>query len=136
MIVSISCPPDSRYSDSRYSDSPFNPELDFAQPSAEQLAALDWHNLNTLAVPMPEEDAATQMSAQILAKQLMAVYWRRLLKAGVTPDPARRLARLIAKYDAMRQLPTVQQQDLLRQHCPPICRSGLWRVEMLLQARV
>lgn len=65
----------------------------------------------------------------------MLAYWRKLLKAGVNLDTARRLARSIAKYDVMQLLPTSSQQDLLRQHCPAICRTGLWRVEMLLQAR-
>jgi len=119
MIASISLPPDSLPK--------INPNLD-----AEALLAFDWRNLTALGVT---QDEAHSIAAKLMTRRLMLAYWRRLLKAGVSLDTARRLARTIAKYDVMQLLPTPQQQDILRQNCPVICRTGLWRAEMLLQAR-
>jgi hypothetical protein len=121
MIASISLPPASL----------LNPN--FCSPSLQtDLLAFDWRDLIALGVTQAE---AHSIATRLIARRLMLAYWRKLLKAGVALHTARRLARTIAKYDVMARLPTPQQQHLLRQHCPAICRSGLWRVEMLLQAR-
>jgi hypothetical protein len=100
---------------------------------AEELLAFNWRDLTALGITQAE---AQSIAARLIVRRLMLAYWRRLLKAGVTLDNARRLARTIAKYDVMQILPTPQQQALLCQHCPAICRSRLWRAEMLLQSRI
>ena len=104
----------------------------FAQPKSltiETVLEFDWHKLTALGVSA--EDAQT--IAQTLAiKKIMFLYWRRLLKSGAPFDDARRIARAIAKYDTAKILPTAQQQQLITQYCPFVCRAGLWRAELLL----
>jgi len=97
--------------------------------SIEAILEFDWHKLMALGVSA--EDAQT--IAQTLAtKKIMFLYWRRLLKCGAPFDEARRIARAIAKYDTAKILPTAQQRQLITQYCPLVCRSGLWRAELLL----
>ncbi|MFM7425303.1 MAG: hypothetical protein ACKO7W_09995 [Elainella sp.] len=99
---------------------------------AEQVLACDWRDLTSLGVS-PQE--ARMIARTLITKRLISIYWRRLTQAEVPPDAARCIARTVAKYDVLEILPTSSQQQMLHRHCPAICRSGLWRVEMLLQTR-
>ena len=99
--------------------------------STDSVLEFDWHKLTALG--LSTEDA--QMVAQTLViKKVMFLYWRRLLRSGAPLDDARRIARAIAKYDTAKILPTAQQQQLIVHYCPFVCRSGLWRAELLLNA--
>ncbi len=100
---------------------------------AEQVLACDWRDLTSLGVS-PQE--ARMIARTLIIKRLIGSYWLRLTKAQVPTDAARRIARAVAKYDVLEILPTLSQQQLLHHHCPAICRSGLWRAEMLLQTRL
>lgn len=108
------------------------PDLLKAELRAEDVLSFNWRELTALGVA-PEQ--ARAIAETLIAKRLMSLYWRKLTLAGVAPDPARRIARIIARYDVIEVLPTVQQQVLLSQNCPAICRAGLWRVKLLLSVR-
>jgi hypothetical protein len=97
--------------------------------SVESVLEFDWHKLIALGV---SADDAQTIAQTLATKKIMFLYWRRLLKCGVPIDNARRIARAIAKYDTAKTLPTPQQRQLITQYCPFVCRSGLWRAELLL----
>ena len=109
------------------------PYLQVHQPPfpTEQLLEFDWRKLTALGVSL--EDAKT-IAQNLIIKKIMLHYWRRLMRVGVPMDDARRIARAIAKYDTARVLPTARQQALICQYCPLVCRSELWRRELLLSA--
>jgi hypothetical protein len=96
------------------------------------MLACDWRDLTSLGVS-PEE--ARMIARTLIIKRLIGIYYRRLTQTNVPTDAARSIARAVAKYDVLEILPTLSQQNLLHHHCPAICRSGLWRAEMLLQRR-
>jgi hypothetical protein len=98
----------------------------------EQLLEFDWRKLTALGVSL--EDAKT-IAQTLVIKKIMLCYWRKLMRVGVPMDDARRIARAIAKYDTVRVLPTQRQQALICQYCPLVCRSNLWRRELLLTAK-
>lgn len=107
----------------------------FAQPESltvEAALEFDWHKLTALGVSADDAQAIAQTLA---LKKIMFLYWRRLLKCGAPFDDSRRLARAIAKYDIAKLLPTAQQQQLITQYCPLVCRAGLWRADLLLSAQ-
>ena len=104
----------------------------FVKPKSltvESVLEFDWHKLTALGVSVDDAQAIAQTLA---LKKIMFLYWRRLLKAGAPFDDARRIARAIAKYDTAKTLPTARQRQLITQYCPFVCRSGLWRAELLL----
>jgi hypothetical protein len=100
---------------------------------AETVLAFDWRELTALGISWEE---ARSIATTLITKQLMLRYWRRLLRADVPIDDARRIARAIAKFDQMELAPTLQQQTLIRHYCPAVCRAGLWRAGLLLQSRL
>jgi hypothetical protein len=65
------------------------------------------------------------------AREVVPIYWRRLIEIGVPIDAAQTIAWAIVRYDAAQIAPTLQQQQLLRQYCRFICRAGLWRSQLL-----
>lgn len=99
---------------------------------AERILAFNWRELTALGVSWEE---ARSIAMTLITKRLMGLYWRRLTKAGVSIDDARRIARAVAKYDVMEVSPTLQQQQLIQQYCPEICRARLWRANLLLFSR-
>jgi hypothetical protein len=99
---------------------------------AESILSFDWRTLTELGVSSEE---ARSIAQHLILRRLMSVYWQRLLNVGVPRDNARRIARSVAKFDVIEQLPTSQQQSLIRQYCPAVCRAGLWRAELLLRSR-
>jgi hypothetical protein len=99
---------------------------------AESVLAFNWRKL--IALGVSQEDARS-IATTLIIKQLIVTYWRRLVGSGVPIDNARRIARAIAKYDVLDTLPTQQQQQLIRHYCPILCRTGLWRAQLLLHSR-
>ncbi|MEO1145828.1 MAG: hypothetical protein AAFY26_09545 [Cyanobacteria bacterium J06638_22] len=67
-------------------------------------------------------------------REMIPTYWRQLIEVGVPLETARIIAWVIARYDAAHRLPSRAQADLLSQYCPLICRAGLWRSSLLLDA--
>lgn len=67
-------------------------------------------------------------------REMTPTYWRQLIEAGVPLETARIIAWIIARYDAAKRLPNASQVTLLSQYCPMICRAGLWRSGLLLDA--
>lgn len=96
------------------------------------LLHFDAHKLVRLGISLEEANAIVRL---LLTKQTMLQYWRRLAKAGIPKDDARRIARAIAKYDVSYTQPDNQQQQLIRYYCPIVCRCGLWRSALLLGSR-
>ncbi|HEY9638953.1 MAG TPA: hypothetical protein V6C57_00635 [Coleofasciculaceae cyanobacterium] len=127
-----------------YCDRPTAPKSPKSLPQAKSLASLphtfkpeavlefDWRKLTALGVSLADAEAIAQT---LVLKKVMSAYWRKLMRAGIPMDDARRIARAIAKYDAAGILPTAQQQLLVSQYCPFVCRAGLWRAELLLASR-
>lgn len=67
-------------------------------------------------------------------REVTPTYWRQLIEVGVPIDAANTIAWAIARYDAARRLPNSYQQMLIKRYCPLICRAGLWRASLLLNA--
>ena len=67
-------------------------------------------------------------------REITPTYWRQLIEAGVPLEKARIIAWVIARYDAAHRVPNPRQAALLFQYCPLICRAGLWRSTLLLDA--
>jgi hypothetical protein len=65
------------------------------------------------------------------ARELVPVYWRKLIEVGVPIDAAKAIAWAIVRFDAAQILPSHEQQQLLTQYCRFICRAGLWRSGLL-----
>lgn len=107
-------------------------DLRLAPIKAEETLAFNWRNLIALGVSLEE---ARSIATALIAKRLLFIYYHRLTKAGVAIDNAHKIARAVAKYDMMEILPTLEQQALIQQHCPEVCRSGLWRADLLLRYR-
>lgn len=99
---------------------------------AEDVLAFDWRALTALGVSWEE---ARSIATTLIVKQFMGMYWRRLLRSDVPAKEARRIARAIAKFDLLDLPPTAQQRVLIQRYCPAVCRSGLWRCNLLLQSR-
>lgn len=79
--------------------------------------------------------AAKQAKARqqsIHARELLPVYWRRLIEVGMPIDIARRVAEAVAWLDAAQRPLTPQQKMLIGQYCVMVCRAELWRAGMLL----
>lgn len=97
---------------------------------AESLLSFDWRELTALGVS-PEE--ARSIAIALIVKRLMTLHERKLSCAGVPQQEARILARIIAKFDILSAVPTPREKQLISQYCPAICRSGLWRSQLLLR---
>jgi hypothetical protein len=65
------------------------------------------------------------------AREVMPIYWRRLIELGIPINEAKIIAWAIVRYDAAGVLPNLPQQQLLRHYSRFICRAGLWRSAML-----
>ncbi|HEY9626882.1 MAG TPA: hypothetical protein V6C84_06235 [Coleofasciculaceae cyanobacterium] len=113
------------------SESALSPAETEQSLNPESVLEFDWHKLTALG--LSTEDAQ-KVAQTLVIKKVMFLYWRRLLRSGAPLDDARRIARAIAKYDTAKILPTAQQQQLIVRYCPFVCRSGLWRTELLLNA--
>ncbi|NET10276.1 MAG: hypothetical protein F6K16_37370 [Symploca sp. SIO2B6] len=64
-------------------------------------------------------------------RKTLPVYWRRLVEVGVPVQAADILAKAIAQYDAVRQVPNTKEQQLIHEYCRFICRAELWRSQLL-----
>ena len=73
-----------------------------------------------------------QMLLRRRVRKMRPVYWRKLVEAGVPPHAADVISKAIARYDAIRQVPSSQQQYLINEYCRFICRADLWRSQLLL----
>ena len=69
-------------------------------------------------------------------RKTLPVYWRRLVEVGVPVHAADVIAKAIAQYDATRQVPNADQQDLIHHYCRFICRAELWRSQLLMSPAV
>jgi len=67
-------------------------------------------------------------------REIAPTYWRQLIEVGIPIDAANMIAWIIVRYDAARRLPNHEQVRLLQHYCPLICRAGLWRSHLLLDA--
>jgi hypothetical protein len=65
------------------------------------------------------------------SREIMPIYWRRLIEMGVPINEAKVIAWAIVRYDVGKILPDLQQQQILKQYCRFICRAALWRAELL-----
>jgi hypothetical protein len=65
------------------------------------------------------------------SREIMPIYWRRLIEMGVPIDEAKVIAWAIVRYDVGKILPNLQQQQILKQYCRFVCRAALWRSELL-----
>lgn len=65
-------------------------------------------------------------------RRTLPIYWRKLVEVGVPVDVANVIAKAIAQYDAVRQMPTSEQQHLINSYCRFICRADLWRSQLLI----
>lgn len=99
---------------------------------AESLLPFNWRSLTALGVSWEE---ARSIAITLVTQRLMAAYWQRLVGVRVPIDDARRIARAVAKYDVMELPPTLQQQQLIQRYCSIVCRTGLWRADLLLRSR-
>lgn len=66
-------------------------------------------------------------------KRMGITYWHQLTAAGIPQDDAVKIAAAIAKFDAIRRIPSLEQKALIEQFSPLICRARLWRSCLLLQ---
>lgn len=69
-------------------------------------------------------------------RRTLPIYWRKLVEVGVPVDVANVIAKAIAQYDAVRQMPTSNQQHLINEYCRYICRADLWRSQLLISHAV
>ncbi|MGG6292894.1 hypothetical protein ACQ4M4_00605 [Leptolyngbya sp. AN02str] len=67
-------------------------------------------------------------------REVTPTYWRQLIEAGIPIDAANAIAWAIARYDAARRIPNAYQKALINRYCPLVCRAGLWRSQLLLDA--
>lgn len=65
------------------------------------------------------------------SREIMPIYWRRLIEVGVPINEAKVIAWAIVRYDVGKVLPNLQQQQILKQYCRFVCRAALWRSELL-----
>jgi hypothetical protein len=66
-------------------------------------------------------------------RRLGITYWQTLVREGVPRDEARALATAIAKFDLLGRSPSPEQKRLISQFSPILCRTQLWRSNLLLQ---
>lgn len=71
-------------------------------------------------------------NSKISARELMPIYWRKLIELGVPINEAKAIAWIVARYDVACKVPGPHQQLLVRQYCRFLCRAGLWRASLLL----
>ena len=81
--------------------------------------------------PVPQTEIQEKMT-----REIVPIYWRRLIEVGIPIDAAQMIAWAIARYDKAKKLPPHQQQRLIRQYCHFICRAELWRSGLLLDVAV
>ena len=65
-------------------------------------------------------------------REVVPIYWRRLIEVGIPINAAKTIAWAIARYDAAHKIPSHTQQLLISRYCPFICRARLWRQDLLL----
>ncbi|MBD2463858.1 hypothetical protein H6G89_22920 [Oscillatoria sp. FACHB-1407] len=65
-------------------------------------------------------------------REIVPIYWRRLIEVGVPIDVAHILAFAIARYDIAKRLPDAAQRVLISQYSRFLCRAELWRAKLLL----
>lgn len=81
--------------------------------------------INTVASPVPR-------TRTITPRDLLPLYWQRLVEQGVPVKAARLIAEAIANFDVTSRAPTPLQQRLIHHYCFCICRAKLWRSRLLL----
>jgi hypothetical protein len=75
---------------------------------------------------------APQRVRRIAIREIVPIYWRRLIEVGVPINAAKVIAWAIARYDVVHKVPEPGQQVLISQYCRFICRAQLWRSDLLL----
>lgn len=75
---------------------------------------------------------STRRSRRIAIREIVPIYWRKLIEVGVPINVAKSIAWAIVRYDVVHKVPTPMQQALISQYCRFICRAQLWRSDLLL----
>jgi len=76
----------------------------------------------------------TQKAPRKPLREIAPIYWRQLIEVGVPIDAANAIAWVIVRYEVAHRRPSPEQARLLEYYCSLICRAGLWRSHLLLDA--
>jgi hypothetical protein len=86
------------------------------------------------SLPAVAGQKSVAKAKSLRVRELMPIYWRKLIELGVPINEAKTVAWIIARYDVAKRLPNSRQRQIIHYYCRFVCRAELWRVQLLLDS--